>query len=51
MSEQDLEKSLAAIQNLANDLTSSTEKALAFLVKEGVVTDSGELTEPYRQDA
>jgi predicted translin family RNA/ssDNA-binding protein len=51
MSEQELKKSVEAIQNLRNDLTSSKEKALAFLVEAGIVTPSGELTKPYRQGA
>lgn len=47
MSEQELKKSVEAMQNLRNDLTSSKEKALAFLVEAGIVTTSGELTKPY----
>jgi hypothetical protein len=51
MSEQELKKSVEAMQNLRNDLTTSKEKALAFLVQAGIVTTSGELTKPYRQGA
>lgn len=51
MSEQELRKSVEAMQNLCNHLTSSREKALAFLVEAGIVTTSGELTKPYRQGA
>jgi hypothetical protein len=51
MSEQELKKSVEAMQNLRNDLTSSKEKALAFLVEAGMVTTSGELAKPYRQGA
>jgi hypothetical protein len=40
--------SVEAMQNLRNDLTSSKEKALAFLVEAGIVTTSGELAKPYR---
>jgi hypothetical protein len=40
-----------ALQNLRNDLTSSIEKALAFLVEAGFVTPSGELPKPYRHGA
>jgi len=47
MSEEELKKSVEAMQNLGNDLTSSKEKALAFLVEAGIVTTSGELTKPY----
>ena len=51
MSGQELEKSVEAMQTLRNDLTSSKEKALAFLVEAGIVTPAGELTEQYRQGA
>ena len=51
MSEQELKKSVEAVQKFPNDLTSSKEKALAFLVEAGIVTTSGELTKPYRQGA
>jgi hypothetical protein len=51
MSEQELKKSVEAMKNLRNDLTSSKEKALAFLVQAGIVNTSGELTKPYRQGA
>ena len=51
MSEQELKKSVEAMQNLQDELTSSKEKALAFLVEAGIVNASGELTEPYRQVA
>ena len=51
MSGQELKKSVEAMQTLRNDLTSSKEKALAFLVEAGIVTASGELTKQYRQGA
>jgi hypothetical protein len=51
MSEQELKKSVEAMQNLQKDLTISKEKALDFLVRAGIVTLSGELTKPYRQGA
>lgn len=51
MSEQELKKSVEAMQNLRHDLTSSKEKALAFLIQAGIVTISGDLTKPYRQGA
>jgi hypothetical protein len=51
MSDQELKKTVDAMQNLCDDLTSSKEKALAFLVEAGFVTPNGELTEPYRQSA
>ena len=51
MNEQELKKSVEAVQTLRDDVTSSKEKALEFLVEAGIVTTSGELTEPYRQGA
>ncbi|MGH7189970.1 MAG: hypothetical protein ACRD3O_03065 [Terriglobia bacterium] len=51
MSEQELKKSVEAMKNLDNELASSKEKALAFLVEAGIVTVSGDLTQPYRQGA
>jgi hypothetical protein len=51
MSGQELKKSVEAMQTLRNDLTSSKERALAFLVEAGIVTASGELTKQYRQGA
>ena len=51
MSGQELKKSVEAMQTLRDDLTSSKEKALAFLVEAGIVTASGELTKQYRQEA
>jgi hypothetical protein len=51
MSGQELKKSVEAMQTLRNDLTSSKEKALAFLVAAGIVTASRGLTKQYRQGA
>jgi hypothetical protein len=51
MSDDDLKKTVEAMTSLENDLTSSPEKALAFLIKAGIVTPSGELTEQYQQGA
>jgi len=51
MSEQELKKSVEAMQILRNDVTSSKEKALSFLVEAGIVTSSGELTKQYSQGA
>jgi hypothetical protein len=48
MSEQELKKSVEAMQNLRTDLTSSKGKALAFLVKAGIVTTSGTLRALHR---
>jgi hypothetical protein len=51
MSDEELKKTLEAGRALAEEVTSSPEKALAFLVEMGLVTPDGRLTEPYRQDA
>jgi hypothetical protein len=51
MSDQDLKKTVDAMTSLEAELTSSPEKALAFLVKLGIVTPDGKLTEPYQQGA
>lgn len=51
MSDSELKKSVEAMEKLRKELTSSPEKALKFLVEAGIVTESGELTEPYRQGA
>jgi len=50
MRDADLKKTVEAMRSLSNHLTSSREKALAFLVEMGVVTPAGELTGPYRQE-
>jgi hypothetical protein len=51
MSDEDLQKTRDALAALQKELTSSPEKARAFLVKYGFLTPDGELTEPYRQGA
>jgi len=51
MNEQEVEKFVLVMQRLTADLTSSKEKALAFLVEAGIVDTSGELTPPYRRGA
>jgi|HubBroStandDraft_2_1064218.scaffolds.fasta_scaffold1119135_2 hypothetical protein len=51
MSNQDLKKTLDAVDALTKEVTSSKEKALDFLVRAGFVTPSGELTPQYRQGA
>ena len=51
MSDEELKKTVDAMRALTNELTSSPEKALAFFVKHGFLTPSGELTEPYKQGA
>ena len=51
MSDEELKITLAASKALMEEVTSSPEKALAFLVEMGLVTPDGQLTAPYRQDA
>ena len=51
MSDQELKKTLDAMESLRKELTPSKEKALDFLVRAGIVTPTGELTPPYRQGA
>ena len=47
MSEQELELVLAAIQRVRAANTATPEQARNFLQSEGVLTETGELTEPY----
>ena len=49
MSEKELRDLLQALDDVAAENTTSEEKAQEFLRKLGVLTPSGELTEPYRQ--
>jgi hypothetical protein len=51
MSDQDLQNTNEAMARLQQDLTSSPEKALEFLVEAGIVTPLGKLTEPYQHGA
>ena len=51
MSEQELKKSLEAMQNLRDEAISSKEKALALLVEAGFITTAGGLTRHYQQGA
>ncbi len=51
MSDKELMESREAMKKLREDLTSSPEKAQEFLVRAGILTPEGELTEPYRKDA
>jgi len=51
MSDHDLKKSVEAMKSLRDELTSSPEKALAFLIRSGIATPSGELTTQYQQGA
>jgi hypothetical protein len=51
MSDEELKKTVDALNSLQKELTSSPAKALAFLVEAGFVTPDGELTEQYQQGA
>ena len=48
MSDAKLQELLDAMQRMLDERASTQEDARAFLVEEGVITPSGELTEPYR---
>ncbi len=48
MSEKDLRDLLQALRDVTAEHASSREKAQEFLQNEGVLTSSGELSEPYR---
>jgi hypothetical protein len=48
MSNEELERSRAALKSVTDKVTVSKESALAFLVRAGINTPSGELTEPYK---
>ena len=51
MSDQVLKDSITAMKAVREENAGSKEKALAFLVKAGIATQSGQLTEPYKQSA
>jgi hypothetical protein len=51
MSDEELERTIAALDAVMKEYGSSPEKARAYLVKIGIVTPDGELTENYRQSA
>jgi len=51
MSNDELATSRVAMRKLRDELVSSPEKALAFLVRAGILMPDGKLTPPYRQDA
>ena len=51
MSDEDLKKTLAAMEAVRAEFGGSKEKALDFLVKAGIATPSGELNENYKQGA
>jgi hypothetical protein len=47
MSEQELERVLATIQRVRAANTATPQQARSFLQSEGVLTETGELAEPY----
>jgi hypothetical protein len=51
MSNEELKRTVEASRSVREELESSPEKALAFLVELGIATPSGELTEPYKRSA
>ena len=48
MTEKELKELLAAIVRVRAEHASTPEKARQFLTEEGLITESGELTEHYR---
>jgi len=48
MSEQELARLLATIDQVRTANTATPEQARSFLQSEGVLTERGELAEPYR---
>lgn len=48
MDEKDLQDVLRALKDVVTENASSREKAQEFLQHAGVLTPTGELTEPYR---
>jgi hypothetical protein len=51
MSDEELQATLEALKKLREEHAGSPEKAHAFLVEAGFVTQDGKLTENYRQSA
>jgi hypothetical protein len=49
MSGQELQKTVEAVNSVQNDLSSSPQRSLDFLVKAGILTPEGKLTGPYSQ--
>jgi len=49
MSDQELKNTVEAMNSLQNDLASSPQRSLDFLVKAGILTPEGKLTGPYSQ--
>jgi len=51
MSDKELKETREAMKKLREELTSTPQKAQDFLVRAGILTPEGELTEPYRKNA
>jgi hypothetical protein len=51
MSDKDLKETIDALKSVRKDIGSSRKKAIAFLVKAGIMTPDGELSENYRHGA
>jgi hypothetical protein len=51
MSDKDLKETLEALKKLREEIGSSPQKSRDFLVRAGIVTPDGRLTEHYRQEA
>ncbi len=48
MTAQEVEKQIAAMRRVRDEVCKSKESALKFLVDAGICTPSGKLTKPYR---
>jgi len=48
MSRQELQEFMEAMERVRAEHASTPEKARRFLKEEGLLTEAGELTEPYR---
>ena len=48
MTEQELRELLEAMEHVRAEHCSTPEKARQFLQREGLLTETGELAEPYR---
>lgn len=48
MDEKQLRELIKALRDVANEYSSSPEKARQFLMEAGIITATGELAEPYR---
>ena len=51
MSDEELKRTIEALESVEREHAGSPEKARAFLVEAGFITPDGKLTENYRQDA